>query len=64
MGLLKLAGLDWVVPDFSTLCRRQKELVVQIPCRPGTGALDSTGIREAGEGEWSIRKHGASRPRS
>ena len=23
-SLLKLAGLDWPVPDFSTLCRRQK----------------------------------------
>ena len=37
-SLLKLAGLDWPVPDFSTLCRRQKGLVVQIPCRPSTGA--------------------------
>jgi hypothetical protein len=30
-SLLKLAGLDWPVPDFSTLCRRQKTLVVQLP---------------------------------
>ena len=66
-SLLQLAGLDWVVPDFSTLCRRQKGLSVQIPYRPSTGALhlliDSTGIKAAGEGEWSTRKHGASRPR-
>ena len=67
-SLLKLADLDWPVPDFSTLCRRQKGLIVQIPYRPSTGALhlliDSTGIKAAGEGEWSTRKHGASRPRS
>jgi len=67
-SLLKLAGLAWPVPDFSTLCRRQKTLTVQIPYRPSTGALhlliDSTGIKAAGEGEWSTRKHGASRPRS
>ena len=67
-SLLKLAGLPWPVPDFSTLCRRQKGLIVQIPYRPSTGALhlliDSTGIKAAGEGEWSTRKHGASRPRS
>ena len=25
-SLLKLAGLDWSVPDFSTLSRRQKTL--------------------------------------
>ena len=66
-SLLKLAKLDWPVPDFSTLCRRQKDLMVIIPYRPSTGALhllvDSTGIKATGEGEWSCRKHGASRPR-
>ena len=65
---LELAGLDWPVPDFSTLCRRSSGLSVQIPYRPSTGALhlliDNTGIKAAGEGEWSTRKHGASRPRS
>lgn len=29
-SLLKLAGLYWPVPDFSTLCRRQKTLQVQL----------------------------------
>lgn len=67
-SLIELARLDWPVPDFSTLCRRSSGLTVQIPYRPSTGALhlliDSTGIKAAGEGEWSTRKHGASRPRS
>lgn len=66
-SLLKLAQLDWPVPDFSTLCRRSSSLTVQIPYCPSTGALhlliDSTGIKAAGEGEWCTRKHGASRPR-
>ncbi len=66
-SLLKLAKLDWPVPDFSTLCRRQKGLTVQIPYHPSAGALhllvDSTGIKAMGVGEWSCRKHGASRPR-
>ena len=66
-SLLELAGLDWAVPDFSTLCRRQKTLTVQIPNRPGTGALhlliDSTGIKAEGDGEWLVRKHGPSKPR-
>gem|GEM_PF-6948190 len=30
-SLLRLAGLNWPVPNFSTLCRRQKTLAVQIP---------------------------------
>ena len=49
-------GLDWKVPDFSTLCRRQKTFKVSFPYRGGTGPLplliDANGIRAAGEGEW------------
>ena len=61
-SLLRLAGLDWSVPDFSTLCRRQKTLAVQIPYRRADGPLnllvDSTGIKFLGDGEWQARKHG------
>lgn len=66
-SLLGPAKLDWPVPDYSTLCRRQSDLTVSLPCRPGSGVLhlliDSTGIKARGDGEWSTRKHGASRPR-
>ena len=62
-SLLRLAGLDWRVPDFSTVCRRQKDLSVKQPYRPSTTALDllvdSTGIKFLGEGEWKCKKHGA-----
>ncbi|KGH04378.1 hypothetical protein P368_10905 [Comamonas thiooxydans] len=30
-SVLQLCGLAWPVPDFSTLCRRQRDLNVQIP---------------------------------
>lgn len=36
-SLLKLVGLDWSVPDFSTLCRRQKTLSVAIPYKGSAG---------------------------
>ena len=39
-SLLKMAGLDWAVPDYTTLCRRQKTLVVQIPYRRADGPLN------------------------
>ena len=56
-SLLQLIGLDWDVPDFSTLSRRQKTLAVSIPYRGSQGALhlliDSTGIKVEGEGEWT-----------
>jgi len=62
-SLLRLAGLDWPVPDFSTVSRRQKTLQVRLPYQPKKGALDllvdSTGIKFLGEGEWKRRTHGA-----
>ena len=62
-SLLKQAGLDWPVPDFSTVSRRQKTLNVSIPYRPSSEGLhllvDSTGIKMLGEGEWKRKKHGA-----
>jgi hypothetical protein len=61
-SLLKMAGLDWSVPDYTMLCRRQKTLAVQIPYRRVDGPLnllvDSTGIKFLGDGEWQARKHG------
>ena len=62
-SLLKLAGLSWTVPDYSTVCRRQKTLQVRIPYRPAAQGLhllvDSTGLKMMGEGEWKSKKHGA-----
>src|SRR6056297_2854382 len=61
-SLLRLAGLDWTVPNFSTLSRRQKTLAVNIPYRGSNRPLhlliDSTGIKVEGEAEWHARKHG------
>jgi hypothetical protein len=64
-SLLRLVGLDWAVPDFSTLCRRQRTLMVSLPYRGSAAPLnlliDSTGIKA--EGEWNARKHGGSKRR-
>lgn len=66
-SLLELMELDWSVPDFSTLCRRQKTLPVAIPYLGSPGSLhlliDSTGIKAEGEGEWNARKHGGPKRR-
>jgi len=66
-SLLRLVGLDWTVPDFSTLSRRRKTLAVNIPYRGSKGPLhlliDSTGIKVEGEGEWHARKHGGPKRR-
>ena len=66
-SLLRLIGLDWTVPNFSTLSRRQKTLKINIPYRGSQGPLllliDSTGIKVEGEGEWNARKHGGPKRR-
>jgi hypothetical protein len=66
-SLLRLIGLECSVPDFSTLCRRQKTLNVSLPYRGGTGRLnlliESTGIKAEGESEWTARKHGGPKRR-
>jgi hypothetical protein len=76
-SLLRLVGLDWAVPSFSTRSRRQETLRVNIPYRGSQGplhplghccaiacrAMDSTGIKVEGEGEWHARKHGGPKRR-
>jgi hypothetical protein len=51
---LRLIGLNWAVPDFGTLSRRQTTLAVNIPYRGSNGPvhllIDSTGIKVEGEG--------------
>ena len=77
-SLLELAGPDWPVPDYSTLCRRQKRLLVAIAHRPGTGALQllidsesisatsssepARAIKAEGDGEWYAKKHRLTKP--
>ena len=62
-SLLKLSGLDWPVPDFNMMSRRQKSLQVAIPYRGKNDVLhlwiDCTGVKILGEGEWKTKKHGA-----
>jgi len=54
-SLLRLVGLDGVVPDFNALCRRQRTLNVSLPYRgciaPLNQLKESTGIKAEGEGE-------------
>ena len=63
-SLIKMAVLDWPVPDYTTLYRRQQTLSVELGGRSNSGGLhllvDSTGLKMTGEGGWKTRKHGAS----
>jgi len=67
--LVMLGYKDYAVPDYSTLCRRQGCLPVAVSkAFAGNSkiniAIDSTGLKVYGEGEWKVRKHGASKRRT
>jgi hypothetical protein len=68
--LLALQGFaDCCVPNYSTLCRRGKQLPVcysqTLKHKNGIHLIvDSTGIKVYGEGEWKVKKHGASKHRT
>ena len=55
-SLIRLCGLDWVAPDYSTLCRRHKHIDIAISYQEYRDGLyllvDSTGLKFLGEGEW------------
>ena len=66
-SVLRLLGADLSAPHYSTLSRRAASLDVKLP-RPGTGplrlAVDSTGVKLYGEGEWKARLHGKEKRRT
>jgi hypothetical protein len=53
------------VPDYTSICRRAKRL--EIPKlsnkRPQVVAIDSSGVKICGEGEWKVKIHGKSKRR-
>lgn len=68
-SLLGLMQLSLIAPDYSLLCRRQKNVRLNLPkqATPSAGmhlVIDSTGLKVYGEGEWKVRKHGAEKRRT
>lgn len=67
--LLLMGKFELKVPDYTTLCRRKQCLPVELSNRLQSGekvhvAIDSTGLKVYGEGEWKVRKYGASKRRT
>ncbi len=58
-SLLRLPGLDWPVPDYSTLCHRQKTLQVQIPEGEEIGTVTADGAYETGRCHAAVIARGA-----
>jgi hypothetical protein len=66
-SVVRLMGVDLPVPDYTTVCKRQRDLQVQLGARPAGQprhvVIDSTGLKVFGAGEWYVRKHGMGRGR-
>ena len=67
-SLLQLMQIDLAVPNYSQICRRSKNIEIQIKVPKSKGPLfivvDSTGLKVFGEGEWKVRKHGYQKRRT
>jgi hypothetical protein len=66
-SVLRLLGADSPAPHYSTLSRRAATLEVKLSRlsqSPLHLAVDSTGIKLYGEGEWKVRLHGAEKRRT
>ena len=65
--LTRLLGLEITVPHYSTFSRRAATLTVPRPARSSGGpvhlAVDATGLKVYGEGEWKVRVHGKDKRR-
>ena len=66
-SVLRLLRADLPAPHYSTLSRRAASLEVKLE-RHSTGplhlAVDSTGVKVYGEGEWKMRLHGKEKRRT
>jgi len=67
-NILEIMELDLQVPSYTQVCRRAKHLDIDAYKVPNRGeltlAIDSTGLKVFGEGEWKVRKHGYSKRRT
>lgn len=67
-SLIQLMDLDLPVPHPTILSRRASRLDVALPRvkkdEPLHVLVDATGLKVFGEGEWKVRTHGVSKPRT
>ena len=70
-SLLGFMGLNLDCPDYSTICRRQKDLSFHLTDKNQGHdtscecvVVDSTGLKVFGEGEWKVRQYGYTKRRT
>ena len=61
-GLFEMLGIGLKAPNYTTLCKRQKDIDIKLPKTKNTKGglnilIDSTGLKIYGEGEWKVRRY-------
>lgn len=68
LSIVVLLGVTIKIPSYSQICRRARDLGKSLRKlsgrRPSDIVFDSTGLKVYGEGEWKVKKHGASKRRT
>ncbi len=61
-SIVQLLKLDLPIPDYTTLSRRSKRIILSKPPQSSSDSrviiVDSTGLKVVGENEWMNHKHG------
>ena len=61
-SVFKLANIPLVCPHYTCISRRAKEVEVSFKTKTRGAiqhlAIDATGLKVYGEGEWKVKKHG------
>ena len=67
-SILNLMDLSLEVPHYSTVSHCSKQLTIALEPLKTQGAIhlavDSTGLKIYGEGEWKVRQHGVGKRRT
>ena len=61
-SVFKLANIPQVCPHYTCISRRSKDVEVSFKTKTRGAiqhlAIDTTGLKVYGEGEWKVKKHG------
>lgn len=64
-SMVRLSKMSHPIPTYSLICRRARKL--NLPKlssrRPSVVAIDASGVKVYGEGEWKVKIHGTSKRR-
>jgi hypothetical protein len=68
LSIFDILGTRLPVPDYTTLCKRTKNLSISLPLNKNNEpihlVIDASGLKVYGEGEWKVKIHGKSKRRA